>query len=216
MRLSKVVALLAAGMGFGLAAQAADAATLGGASLDISDGVLTSASERRNGVDGYVIEVSGAYFAESLIEDFAAIGDYEATILVWDAAGAPAVDLTLDLPAASIDDLRTLLDRTLLSLGLSLDYAATGAVSTATSEAGDFTLSRFIDLTTLSEIGEFLGLALGAPPARAEFSARFEIAPIAAAAVVPTAIPVPAALPLALSGFALLGAVGLRRRRVAA
>lgn len=221
MKFSKIVASALAGAGFMGSVMAADAATVGGASLNISNGLLQSSAGFEDGEAGYFFNISGDFVAESLITDFAVVRDYDATVMVWDAAGVPVFNLILPLPAISIngvlagfggagilDLLAPGLDAssgTLAIAGVDIDYSYSDLSITANAIAGAFTLALFIDEFFLADFDYFLGLGVSTPPASAEFSAEFAI----------STVPVPAALPLAFTGVALLGGLGFRRRRAA-
>lgn len=224
MTFPKIAASLLAGAGFLTSAMAADAATIGGASLSVSNGLIESAAikDPTETIVGYDFNISGDFFMETLITDFDAVRDYDVTVKVWDAAGVPTFNLSLPVPDESINGLLDglgmigVLD--LLSpilteptgainiAGLDVDYSYSNLAYTANSIAGTFALALAVDINFLAFADAFLGLGVSTPPESAAFSAEFAI----------SAVPVPAALPLALTGAALLGGLGLRRRRARA
>lgn len=194
-------------LGFGSLAQAA---TVGGASLDITNGVFTSTTLS----DGYDVGIEGDFFAESLITDFDAERTYK---LAADLTinNAKVFDESTLLPPLSINDILdfavdsglagffapvlTQNPGTLTILGVDVDYSYNNIVTTANSIGGMFTIGLILP----TEAGGFLNLE--SPNDGATFAASLSITPV----------PLPAALPLALGGFALLGFVGWRRRAAA-
>lgn len=226
-----------------LAAAAAHATHLappGGAALVIEDGFF--ASERNDGNDGFNVSITGFFQAESLIADLtleqnftarasidilgnnpfnlfditAETGVFAPADVIGLAFGAFGPAVTLASPTAPNDFEGTfnfaainfpLLGLTLtagelallplVNFAIDLDNAAT----TANSVQGIFLLTSGISDAFIAELG------LGAPPAEVFFRGDFSLTP--------AAVPVPAALPLALSGAALLGGLGLRKRRKA-
>lgn len=199
---------------FGLAClglgSTAQAAVVGGASVDITNGVFLSATAP----GGYDIDITGDFFAESLIADFDAVRTYRVSadftlnndLILDEAALLPPMSINDILDFATGSGLAALFAPVLTQnpgaieiLGVDVDYSYSDIVTTANSVSGMFAIGLLLP----QGAGNLLGLA--SPTDGATFSASLAIAPV----------PVPAALPLALGGFALLGFMGWRRRAAA-
>lgn len=225
-------------LGFGSVSQAA---VVGGASVDIANGVFLSTAV----ADGFEVSITGDFVAQSLIADFDAVTSYEASADVI-LNGASVLNGSAILPPTSINRILGVAD----DLGLAALFAPVltqnpGAITLPPVSIGDildvadgfglrgllesalppgsgaltifgFDADYSYDITGLTPnsvsgmftIGLILPAAGGAildlasPTDGATFSASLAIAPV----------PLPAALPLALGGFALLGLAGWRRR----
>ncbi len=223
---------LAAGLLAAASALAAPVAPPGGAIAGASG---TLFSER--GVDGFDVVINGSFFAASNLASTSApqnfiasaeIGLNGSTVFSGSAETGPIViddllfaglaifgptidvttfappliegvfdikDVDLSLFGTTLNDLlpfAPLLPEVAFTIGL------TGFGGNAIE--GSFGLTTFLSDALLGATG------LGAPPGSAEFSGVFTIQPV----------PVPAALPLALTGAAVLGGLGWRKRRKAA
>ncbi|MFN3259220.1 MAG: hypothetical protein ACE37J_01540 [Pikeienuella sp.] len=223
---------LAAGLFAAASALAAPVAPPGGAIAGASG---TFASER--GVDGFDIMINGSFFAASNLASTSAPRNFIASaeiglngstvfggsaetgpVVIDDllfaglAIFGPTIDVTTFAPPL-IEGVFDIKDVDLSLFGTSLtdllpfapllpevafSVALTGFGGNAVE--GTFGLTTFLSDALLGATG------LGAPPASATFSGEFAIQPV----------PVPAALPLALTGAALLGGLGWRKRRKAA
>lgn len=194
-------------LGFGSVAQSA---VVGGASVDITNGVFLSATAP----GGYDIDITGDFFAQSLITDFDAARTYRVSAdftlnnvqILDEAAVLPPMSINDILDFATDSGLAALFapvltqnPGTLNILGVDVDYSYSNIVTTANSISGMFAIGLLLP----QQAGNFLGLA--SPNDGATFSASLAIAPV----------PLPAALPLALGGFALFGFMGWRRRAAA-
>ncbi len=215
----------------------ANAASIGGASLDIEGSVSVieiPGSQEPGGA--FVIDVDGSFFAESLITDFDAVRNYEASLVIQ-AGGESGVGTIFDesIPigltsvnglladfGADISDINNLIGFVAsepsdaiafadlfgqpgLFGGLSFDIS--NVETTSNSIGGDFGLIVSLDGLALDELTLVLGEALGI----GLFEPEFDFAITAAI----TPVPVPAALPMLLGGFAVLGFFGWRRKAVA-
>lgn len=212
-------------------ANAAGAASAGGASISITDGKLESKywyygatgaegeTPGSGGLSGYDFDISGNFLAKSLISDFDAIRSYRASAsLTYE--GSSLFSGSVMLPPASINDFLGVLDDTglfsffapvltnatggLNILGLPVTYSYSDIVTGPNSISGIFALHLTLTSDQLANLTYLFCACDGDTPlASASFSMELDI----------SAVPIPAALPLALSGFALLGGFGFRRRR---
>ncbi len=221
--------VFAAGALFASTAFATHVAPLGGA-VAVVNGEFSAVENFDD--DGFDIEITGDFFAESGLGDLsvprsfiasADIGVNGSPFFSGSAATGPIVieDLlllgaavfgpTLDVTTFAPPNIGGVVDLSLIDLspfGFSLGdipglvpllpEVAFSIILTgggASSISGLFELSTFISFDLIDDL-----------PSSFAFSAELTLAPV----------PVPAALPLALTGAALLGGLGWRRRRRAA
>lgn len=224
MKLDSIITGAFAGLGMLTLATGASATSVGGASFSVSNGMLALTAATGGAYD---INISGDFLAETLISDLNEVRPWNAS-LTLNADGATLLDGTLPLPPVSIngvlgspEDEFSLISfltpifstasGTVDFLDPPVTYDVTDIVRTGNSIAGHFELSTVLTTDILDDIGEVFGLGTGITlPESIGFSLTAEISPVGPET---SPVPVPAALPLALSGMALLGGLGFRRKR---
>ncbi len=209
---------LAAAFCIGAFSSTADAAVVGGASFDASGTYDIDAV-----TGGYFAEVEGAFFAESLIADLDAPQSFLATATLM-ADGSTLFSDSLLLPPLAPNDVVALAIGAFGAFG-SLDPAplpgfdVSGTLDfspvisalapiffaiditglTSNSASGAFLISTFLSDSLLAD------LRIGDPSGTGSFSLSISLTPV-------SAVPLPAALPLALGGIGVFAGLGFRRR----
>lgn len=217
----------------------AQAAVLGGANVNVTGTVTTEVRQAPSqSTDGlFFIEASGTFFAQSLIEDPDALNVF---VLSSDltAGGREFFNIAIETPVTSVngildvigtdfdevvalgapivgallsgDQIGTVtLDDPIFGLfdGLDIDFEITDVNPTANSIMGNFSVGAELTGTQLTVVEQTLIGIFGPINFEPSFAFEFnaEIAPI----------PLPAAFPLLLSGIAILGFAGWRRKAAA-
>ena len=222
--------------GFGIA----HAAVPGGANVNIEGTVATEVVEAPNQQSSglFFIEVTGTFFAQSLIEDPDALSQF-ALSASFEAGGRTFFDETLNTPTTSVNELlgfvgtdfdevvafgapfveallddpppvgSFFLDDPIFGNfeGLEIGFAFENVGATENSIFGDFGVAAELTGDQLGEVQFVLQEIFGPINFEPEFDFAFN------AAITP--VPVPAALPMLLGGFAVFGFFGWRRKAVA-
>lgn len=215
----------------------AQAAIPGGANVNVT-GVVTTEVRPATAPDGlFFIEASGTFFAQSLIDDPDALRRFALTSN-FTAGGVDFFDVSAITPVTSVNGLLNVvgaefdevvafgapfvsillsgdqigsvgLDDPVFGLfqGLDLGFEITDVSASSNSITGDFSVGAELTGTQLGAAQNTLEIFFGPIDFEPTFGFEFnaEIAPI----------PLPAAFPLLLSGIALFGFLGRRRRTVA-
>lgn len=217
---------------------AAEAASVGGATLDF-EGLFT-ATPTATPEAGADVVFGTSFTAVNMISDFDAVLNYEASALL--SVGAPGGPLSpvfagsaplgpvsingligdvgamLGAPGLDVDQLLALAAPVLFGPddmgsfvleGVEVFYDVDVTTATPSLLEGTIAASAFLTESQIGEAEALVALLLGPVdvPEAFAFALSLEISP--------TAIPVPASLPLALAGLAAFGLVRLRARRAA-
>ena len=214
----------------------AEAAVPGGANVSLEGAVTTTETPENSGM--FFIEATGTFFAQSLIEDPDALRQYELSAS-FNGGGRDFFDIVIPTGFASVNDILSIVGTDFdgvvafgapfvaallddpppsgsFSLegsefgnfeGLEIAFAFENVGSTENSVFGDFAVSSTLTGPQLFEVQATLEGIFGPIDFEPAFNFTFD------AAIAP--VPVPAAFPMLLGGFALLGWFGWRRRAAA-
>lgn len=205
-------------------ANIASAASVSSAGLSVTNATLKVIPKADNSdpanmpgweTQEWKFEISGQFILDWLNLDLLEARPYQLSGSV-DVEGVNRIHELVYLPPISIADLldrpgssgmATFLDPFLAFISGMVNVSTANVVTTPNSMAGSFMIMPVIHGSDFAELMGILGYeSRDLPVDPVNFSLDVKV----------SAVPIPAALPLALSGLALLGLIGIRRRHLLA